>query len=349
MHALDRRRLLCGLGGTLLTAPLVSLAQTLAPGRIKVAQLGVQHAHATKLNVYRQSTDYEVIGICEPDTAAREKASQLEAFRGVPWMGIDELLAQPGLEVVLVESAVRDSLRLAQRAIDAGKHVHLDKPAGHDMPAYEKLIASAREKKLLVQMGYMYRYNPAVLLLQQFLKAGWLGEVFEVHAVVGKVVDAPTRRELAEFPGGIMFELGCHFIDLVVGIIGTGSRVTVHKQRLGTDGLADNVLTIFEQPRLLATVKASALEVNGGPRRQLTVCGTRGTFHIQPLDNPVATISLDEARGDFQAGQQTKSFPKFVRYVADAADMARILRGEKASDYSFEHDLDVQRCVLASG
>lgn len=69
-------------------------------------------------------------------------------------------------------------------------------------------------------MGYMFRYNPAVVLLRDFLKRGWLGDVFEVHTVMSKVVDPASRRELAKFPGGIMFELGCHIIDLVVGVLG---------------------------------------------------------------------------------------------------------------------------------
>lgn len=341
-------RLTCT-SGAILAAQFAKSALAQTTARIKVAQFGVQHAHATKLNVYRNSPDYEVIGVSESDPAVREKASNQEAFRGLNWLTEQKLLEVPDLQVVLIESHVRDSLRLARLAIEAGKHVHLDKPAGHDMPAYQALIDVARKKNLMVQMGYMYRYNPAVLLLNEFLKAGWLGDIYEVHAVIGKTISAAERKELAEFPGGIMFELGCHLIDLVVRIIGVGSKLSTYNQRLGGDGLGDNMLTVFEQPRLLATVKTTALEVEGGARRHLVVCGTRGTFHIQPLDNPVATISLGEARGEFKAGVQTKTFPKFVRYVADAADMARVLRGEKASDYSYAHDLEVQRCVLASG
>ena len=75
-------------------------------------------------------------------------------------------------------------------------------------------------------MGYMYRYNPAVVLLREFLKKGWLGEVFEVHAVMSKVVAPADRNELAEYRGGIMFELGCHVIDLVVGVLGKPTEVT---------------------------------------------------------------------------------------------------------------------------
>ncbi len=307
-----RRNLLGGLALGAVATQLSRHVEGQVRQRIKVAQFGVQHAHATKLSVYRNSPDYEVVGIAEEDRQARDRATNVDAFRGVSWFSHAELLQVPELQVVLVESHVRDSLRLARMAIEAGKHVHLDKPAGHDMAAYRELIELARKRGLMVQMGYMYRYNPAVQLLDEFLKAGWLGEVYEVHAAIGKRISAAERKELAEFPGGIMFELGCHLLDLVVRVVGIGSKVQTFNQRLGNDGLGDNMLTVLEQPRILATVKTTALEVEGVARRQLVVCGTRGTFHIQPLDNPVATIALDEPRGPFKPGVQTKSFPKFT-------------------------------------
>ena len=82
----------------------------------------------------------------------------------------------------------------------------------------ERILDVAARKKLLVQMGYMYRYNPAVVLMREFLKKGWLGEVFEAHAVMSKVVPPAQRRQLAEFQGGMMFELGCHMIDRIVDL-----------------------------------------------------------------------------------------------------------------------------------
>ena len=88
------------------------------------------------------------------------------------------------------------------------------------------------------------------------------------------------------------------------------------------------------------------MEVEGFDRRHLVVCGTEGTFHIQPLDDPSAPRGLVDAARQVQAGYQEVRFPKFTRYVADAADMAAIIRGEKAADFPFEHDLTVQRTLL---
>ena len=320
--------------------------------RIKVGQIGVGHAHATKLEVYRRSEEYEVVGIVEPDKGLRERSGSVAAYRDLPWMSEEQLLNVPGLQAVLVETRVRDLLDTAGRCIAAGKHVHLDKPAGDSLPQYGQLLAAAEKQKLLVQMGYMFRYNPAVVLMRKFLSEGWLGDVFEVHTVMSKVVPDAQRRELAEFKGGIMFELGCHVIDLVIGVLGRPDRVQAIARHSGPqqDGLLDNMLALLEYPLASATVKSSAIEVNGGARRHFVVCGSRGTFHIQPLDSPNVVYTLDQNRGEYKQGTHEIKFGNYERYVGDAADMARILRGEKGCDFSYAHDLAVQETVLlASG
>jgi predicted dehydrogenase len=263
-----------------------------------------------------------------------------------------QLLDVPGLQAVLVETRVRDLLDAAEACVAAGKHIHLDKPAGESLPQFRRILDAAAEKKLLLQMGYMYRYNPAIVLLRDMLKRGWLGEPFEVHTVMSKVVPPASRRSLAEYPGGIMFELGGHITDLVIGILGAPTKVTPFPRRSasGDDGLVDNMLAVFEYPRATATVKSSALEVEGGQRRHLVVCGTEGTFHIQPLDDPAARVALSQPRGEYRRGYQDVTFPKFARYVADAADMARIIRGEKSTDFPYQYDLNVQTALVqASG
>lgn len=355
----SRRRFLKAVGGSALVGTVAGaigperLAALRAeekptPKRIKVGQIGVGHAHASKLSVFRESPDYEVVGIVEPDADLQKRAESQAPYRGLPWMTQDQLLNVPDLQLVLVETRVRDLLNAAEACVTAGKHVHLDKPAGSSLPQYQRILDSAAKQKLLVQMGYMYRYNPAIILLRRFLKEGWLGDIFEVHAVMSKVVDPTARRGLAEYPGGILFELGCHILDLVLGILGAPQEVTSINQHVSKldDTLLDNMLAVLKYPNAAATVKSSAVEVDGGERRHLVVCGTEGTFHIQPLDSPSARITLSKPRGQFKQGYQGVLFPKYNRYVDDAADMAKVIRGEKQSEFSYEHDLLVQKTLL---
>lgn len=320
--------------------------------RIKYGQIGAAHAHANKIGVYRRSSDYEVVGVVEPDPEVRRRVENEPAYRGLTWMTAEQLLNVPGLKVVGVETRVRDLLSTAQRCVDAGLHVSLDKPAGESLPQLKRLLDTAASKHLAVHMGYMYRYSPAVLLLRDFLRRGWLGQPFEVHTVMSKVLERPARQKLLPYQGGMMFELGCHVIDLVHLILGPPAGVTGYRQRVSreNDGLLDNMLAVLTYPKAIASVKSSAMEVEGFARRHLVVCGTEGTFHIQPLDAPNVRVALSSRRGKYKRGYQEVKFGDFPRYVADAADLARIVRGEKEADFRYTHDYEVQKTVLeASG
>lgn len=350
MNGTSRRRMLSQVGGAVIGGALWKPAAAAEAKRspIRIGQIGVGHAHASKLGVYRNSPDYEVVGLAEPDPELLDKVDAEPAYRDLPLMTTEQLLNVPGLQAVLVETRVRDLLKTAEQCVAAGLHVHLDKPAGESLPQYQRILKSAEQKNLMVQMGYMYRYNPAVVLLKKFLQEGWLGEIFEVHTVMSKVIDAASRRQLGEYPGGTMFELGCHIIDLVIGVLGGPNRITPYPRRVidADDKLVDNMLAVFEYPRATATVRSSATEVEGFARRHFVVCGTGGTFHIQPLDNPSARVALSEPRGDYKRGYQEVTFPKYSRYVGDAADMAAVIRGEKPNYFSYAHDLTVQTAVL---
>ena len=320
--------------------------------KIKYAQIGVGHAHANKISVYRKSSDYDVVAVAEPDPKLRAAAEKSSLYRDLPWMTVEQLLNVPGLQVVGVETEVGELLETAEKCIAADKHIHLDKPAGESFPRFKRLLDEAARKHLAVQMGYMYRYNPAVMMMREILQKGWLGEPFEAHAVMSKLVNAGTRKALAEYPGGTMFELGCHLLDLTLGVLGTPQQVHAFPRHSSAlqDDLQDNMLTVLEYPQATATVRSSVNEVQGFARRHFVLCGSEGTMHIQPLDNPKAQLALSKPRGEYREGYQEVTFPKYVRYVGDAADLAKVVRHQKDPTFSYEHDLNVQKTVLlASG
>ena len=338
------------LASTLWQTPLPTIqAKTVQKRKIKIGQIGTEHGHASKISVYRKSADYEVIGIADRNPTPNQQTRSHPAFRDLNWMSTEQLLNHPDLDAVLIETDVHSSLEFAELCINAGKHIHLDKPAGESLPNFERILNAAKEKKLLVQMGYMYRFNPAWLLLKQLHSSGAIGDIFEVQAVMSKVISDADRKALSTYPGGTMFELGCHLIDLLIDLLGYPSAITPYALHSGPqqDQLLDNMLAVFQYPKATATIKSTALEVEGFARRHLTVCGTKGTVHIQPLDQPKITLSLDSQTDGYQKGIQEITFPKpFERYVSDAEDMAKILRGEADSRWSYEHDLQVQRAVL---
>ncbi|TWT87781.1 Gfo/Idh/MocA family protein [Stieleria varia] len=334
------------------TLPACHVVGAESTHRIRVGQVGTMHAHASgKMSTMRKLDDlFEVVGVVEPDHGARQRAEKNDAYRGLPFVELDQLLETTGLAAVAVETSVSDLVENAVRCLQAGKHIHLDKPAGISMSACREMHAEANRRGLTIQMGYMFRYNPAFTLLFQMVRDGWLGDVTELNGAMGKLAGDSLRRDLAQYSGGGMFELSCHLIDAMVTVLGKPQKVQSYNRRTrpDADSFADNQLAVFEYPNAVATIRCNHIDPFGFARRQFGVAGTKGVFDINPLEPPAARLTLDQARGDYQKGAQDVAFARSPgRYDAEFVDLAKVIRGEKQLAWNSDHDLAVHEAVLA--
>lgn len=369
MNTLDRRHLLkTAVGaGAALTAGYwlqpMATAKEQSKQRIKIGQIGTAHEHASgKMSTLRKLSDhYEVVGIAESDPALRKRHENDPAYRGLTWMTEEQLLKTEGLQAVAVEVSSGDDriMDVTGRCIEAGMHVHLDKPGGKSFSAFKKVLDEAGRRKLTVQLGYMYRNNPAVQFCQRAVREGWLGQVFEVDCVMNVTHSIGYRKYLSQYPGGSMFIFACHLIDLVVSLMGKPDRIVSYPRQTRSDvgvEMCDNGLIVFEYPRTTATIRTASLEVEGFKRRQLVVCGDQGTIDIRPLEKTFGIqppqdlklqLALAQAREPYKKGYQEVSFPHpSGRYDYHLIELAEIIRGERENPYPLEHELLVQQCLL---
>jgi predicted dehydrogenase len=320
--------------------------------KIKIGQIGIGHNHASeKMNTLRKLSDiFEVVGVVESDPKWREERGGLSAYEGLTWMTEEELLNTPGLEAVAVETDGFDLVPTASRCISAGMHIHLDKPGGESLPPFEAMLAEAGRKNLTVQLGYMYRNNSAVQFCFQAVREGWLGQVFEIHAVMSRMDGDDYRKWLSGFKGGAFYIFGGHLIDLVVAMLGKPDKVTSYQRRTRpeSDDLYDNGFAVLEYPKTVVSIRTSVVEVEGFARRQLVVCGDQGTIDIRPIERPTQMrMALAEPRGGYQKGYQDVTLPPMGgRYDAQLTEFARIVRGEIENPFSLEHERIVQEVLL---
>ena len=97
----------------------------------------------------------------------------------------EALLREP-LDGVVVEGRVHENLRLARMALESGRPVMLEKPAGDNLDEYRRLIDLAQRKHLHVQMIYLFRYMSAVQEMLARVRKGELGRVYEFRARLPK-------------------------------------------------------------------------------------------------------------------------------------------------------------------
>ena len=262
---------------------------------------------------------------------------------------MEELMNTRGLQAVAIETRVRDLVTTALPVVQAGIHIHLDKPAGPELAPFRKLLATAETNKLCVQMGYMLRYNPAFVFMFRAVREGWFGEIMELDAMMGKRANAALRKELAEFSGGGFFELACHILDAAITVLGKPDRVLGINLRTGAakgDTFADNQLAVLNYTKATATLRCNHNDPFGFPRRRFHLAGTRGGMEIQQLEGARFSLNLDQARGSYKKGTQTVQLQSGRSYVAEFADLARVIRDEKKLAWSYQHDLTVHETLL---
>lgn len=322
--------------------------RSFADTKIRAAVIGTAHGHAaSKIRALRHLPDFELVGVCRPDA---DEPDQGEVFQGVRWLPLDEVLKDPSIQMVAIETRVERNLRYAEQCVSAGKFVHLDKPPGADLGRLRALFDEASRRKLVVQMGYQWRYHPAMQAAIEAARKGWLGQVYAMRATIDKPIGPDERRQLAKFRGGIMFEEGCHLIDRAVDLFGKPKRVTgylEHGSKL-SDGLADNTLAVLEYDRSLAEIYMAAFQPHGNHYRCLEISGTNGKATVQPYAPLRLAVDLKDAAGPYKAGEQVlePKEPPGPIYGPDFMEMRHIIRDGMKPSYSPEHDLIVQETLL---
>lgn len=351
MRPIDRRDFLRTAG----VALAASSGAAAATGPIRAAILGTQHSHVRgKLAAMRNSPDYEVVSVCEHDPEVQKGQASSELFSGLKWVSEEELLGDSSIQLVVVECKPWEAVPWGKKVIAAGKHLHLEKPAGDKYEPFKELVEEARRKKLLLQMGWVMRGHAGIDAAIKAAKVGWIGDVYLLRATINSDRGQRQRDLEAKYPGGSMFELGGHVIDRVVEALGRPNEVHswLRHDTSIPDRLADNTLAVFEYDQALAIVSSAARMFGSGAHRSFELIGSDGSFMIQPLGgrNSKMTVAMREAKGPYKQGWQELALGSQPRYIPDFEEMARALKTDSPLKLSYDHELWVHETLLrASG
>ena len=316
---------------------------------IKVGQIGIGHNHgeAKMLAVRKFPELFEVVGFAEENEEWIKKRGHLGCYEGLKRYSVDELIDK--CDALLIETDVWNLTEVAQKCVDAGKHLHIDKPGSGTLEEYKKMLDTAKDKNLVIQLGYMYRYNPAIQKTFELIKEGRLGEIYSINAEMSTFHSQKYRKWLTNFGGGIMYILGCHLIDLIVYIMGKPQKIHTFLKHTRLEGIDvdDNNLAVMEYEKALARVFVSSVEVNGYGRRQFVISGSKGTINICPLERPV-TMTYSDTQIANTPYADCKIILPFDDNTADGRydemikDFYAYITGERENPFTYEHEYNVQ-------
>lgn len=143
-----------------------------------------------------------------------------------------EAVNDSAVDAVIVSTLNNSLASITHRAISAGKHALVEKPAGISTAEIEGLMTLAGEKRVCVRVGYNHRFHPAIQKARELVDAGALGPLMFIRARYGHGGRVGYDREWRADPslsgGGELIDQGVHLIDLAGWFLGEFPRVEGH-------------------------------------------------------------------------------------------------------------------------
>jgi predicted dehydrogenase len=178
----------------------------------------------------------------------------------------DKLLNDPELEAIVIATPAPTHYELAKRALEAGKHVLVEKPPALNATDAEDLVAAAETAGRVLMPGHLLLYHPAVHAVKQLIDAGELGEVFCVYS---------NRQNLGKIrtDENALWSLGVHDLSVILHLLDEEpSEAWAHGNSFLTPGVEDVVFCYLRFPSgKIAHMHLSWLDPH--KMRKLTVVG----------------------------------------------------------------------------
>jgi predicted dehydrogenase len=221
----------------------------------------------------------EVRYLCDADEAARDRVARtLPAARATA--DLDELLADPGLDAVVLATPVPTHAELAVRVLEAGKHCFVEKPLAVTSADAERAVAAADHAGRLLMVGHLLEYHPGVRRLKELTASGELGE--EIYYIYGNRLNLGKLRA----DENALWSLGAHDVSVVLYLADEEPvEVEAHGESYVRPGVEDVVFCFMRFPSgLTAHLHLSWLDPH--KERRFTVVGSQkmATFDDMELE-----------------------------------------------------------------
>lgn len=284
----------------------------------RIAVIGAGAMGRNHLRVLHELDRAELVALADADESTAQKSAR--RFNIPYYTDHKELLdaTKPDAVIVAVPTALHREVVLD--AISHGVHVLVEKPIASTVDEGHELMKAAKDAGVILAVGHIERYNPAIVELYKRLRAGELGRVFKMHA-----------RRLGPFPPrvrdvGVVVDLAPHDVDIMRWLSGsevqrvyaeTAKQIHTEHEDLvsGTLRFEDSVIGVLDINWLTPT-----------KIRELLVTGERGMFHVNYLTQDLYFYENNYVKTDWDTISNISgvSEGEMVRFRVDKAEPLKI-------------------------
>ncbi|KAL8404287.1 hypothetical protein RB594_009226 [Gaeumannomyces avenae] len=253
---------------------------------------------------------------------------------------VDALLADPEVDMVVITTTPDSHHAIAKQALEAGKHVLVEKPFVPASALADELATLASQRGLVLCVYQNRRWDADFTTLKKLIDDGELGRVYELNTHFDRHRAARPTNWKASLPmdrgGGVVFDLGTHLLDQVYVLFGKPSAVSAKfvSQRdgrivLGAGGLDDepdsiDALLTYADAGVLVHVRAGVLSAEVDQPR-FWARGSRGTYRKTGLDRQEDQLKAGMVGTETDFGRDPASCPAGrLAHVADDGSVSEI-------------------------
>lgn len=210
---------------------------------------------------------------------------------------IEEMANDPELDLIVITTPNETHFPYAKLALEAGKHVVLEKPFANTSAEAAELVRIANNSGRILSVYQNRRYVSDFRTIRQILDQGLLGEVheFEAHYDRYRTEERPQAwREKPEPGSGILFDLGAHLIDQALTLFGWPQAITADVRLQRPHAKTDDFFDLrLDYGFLRVILRAGMLVREPGPRYMIH--GTKGSFIKYGVDVQEAKLRAGES------------------------------------------------------
>ncbi len=233
---------------------------------------------------------------------------------------LDALLIDEDISLVVISTPNETHYALAKQALEAGKHVVVDKPFVVSSAQADELINVAHMHNVLLSVYQNRRWDNDFLTIRHLIETGVLGDVstYEAHYDRYRPVVRDRWREQAVSGSGTLYDLGSHLIDQALVLFGVPGTVwaDIRAQRTGakTD---DYFHLVLGYPQRIAILHSGCLVREPGPHFQ--VHGSKGSFLKYGLDPQEDALKTGKLPDDHTWGRDEEAM--YGELTTDVGDL----------------------------
>ncbi|MCP4049097.1 MAG: Gfo/Idh/MocA family oxidoreductase [bacterium] len=263
-------------------------------GVIGLGNMGRHH-----VRLYSENKRVNLVCVCDIHQDILNKFTSNYSCRG--YLNLDDMLNNEELDAVTITSPTSLHYEIAKKIIQKGIHVLIEKPVTDTTERANELIDLAKKHNVIIMVGHIERFNPAVTALKKLIDEGQAGRIISL-----------SSRRLGTFPNqikdaSVIIDLAVHDIDICSYLLDKEPvKVYAHKVKALIDSREDHAelfLTYDNESAFIQVNWITPIKI-----RTLAVTGTRGYVELDYLTKKLTLYKSNYSRSKDINGETVINF-----------------------------------------